>query len=78
MHSRLNIFCGHFGSGKSEVSINYAIKLAKEDKKVTIMYKGRKIAKKKLKRTIANMHRSLNERNDRSYAFPCTIEVSIR
>ena len=48
------------------------------DKKVTIMYKGRKIAKKKLKRTIANMHRSLNERNDRSYAFPCTIEVSIR
>ena len=37
MYSRLNIFCGHFGSGKSEVSINYAIKLAKEGKKVTII-----------------------------------------
>lgn len=37
MHSRLNIFCGHFGSGKSEVSINYAIKLAKKGKKVTII-----------------------------------------
>ena len=36
------------------------------------------ITKKKLKRTIANMHRNLNERNDRSYAFPCSIEVSIR
>ena len=37
MYSRLNIFCGHFGSGKSEVSINYAIKIAKEGKKVTII-----------------------------------------
>lgn len=37
MYSRLNVFCGHFGSGKSEVSINYAIKLAKEGKKVTII-----------------------------------------
>ena len=37
MYSRLNIFCGHFGSGKSEVSINYAIKLADEGKKVTVI-----------------------------------------
>lgn len=37
MSSRLNIFCGHFGSGKSEVSINYAIKLSEEGKKVTIV-----------------------------------------
>ena len=37
MYSRLNIFCGHFGSGKSEVSINYAIKLAGEGKKVTVI-----------------------------------------
>ena len=37
MYKRLNIFCGHFGSGKSEVSINYAIKLANEGKKVTII-----------------------------------------
>lgn len=37
MYRRLNIFCGHFGSGKTEVSLNYAIKLAKEGKKVTII-----------------------------------------
>ena len=37
MYSRLNIFCGHFGSGKSEVAINYAIKLAGEGKKVTVI-----------------------------------------
>lgn len=48
------------------------------DKKVTVMYKGKKIAKKKLKRTIANMYRSLNEHNDRSYAFPCFIDIDIR
>lgn len=37
MYSRLNIFCGHFGSGKTEVSLNYAVKLANEGKKVTII-----------------------------------------
>ncbi len=36
MSARLNVFCGHYGSGKTEVSVNYAIKLAKEGKKVTI------------------------------------------
>lgn len=37
MVSRIRIFTGHFGSGKTEISINYAIKLAKEDKKVAIV-----------------------------------------
>lgn len=37
MTPRLTIFCGHFGSGKTEVSINYAIKLSKQGKKVTIV-----------------------------------------
>jgi hypothetical protein len=45
------------------------------DKKVTILYKGKKIKSKKLQRTIANMYRSLNERNDRSYAFPAYIKI---
>ncbi len=31
--SRINIFTGHFGSGKTEIAINYAMKLAKEGKK---------------------------------------------
>lgn len=48
------------------------------DKKVTVMYKGKKVAKKKLKRTIANMYRGINEHNDRSYAFPCVIDIDIK
>lgn len=37
MVSRIRIFTGHFGSGKTEISINYAIKLAKEGKRVAIV-----------------------------------------
>ncbi len=37
MQKRLNIFCGHYGSGKTEVSLNYAINLAKQGKKVSIV-----------------------------------------
>ncbi|SHE95594.1 MULTISPECIES: ATP-binding protein [Caloramator] len=36
MESRIRIFTGHFGSGKTEISINYAIKLRNEGKKVCI------------------------------------------
>lgn len=35
--SRIRIFTGHFGSGKTEISINYAIELAKQGKKVAIV-----------------------------------------
>ena len=34
--SRIRVFTGHFGSGKTEISINYALKLANEGKKVCI------------------------------------------
>jgi hypothetical protein len=34
--SRIRIFTGHFGSGKTEISINYALNLAKQGKKVAI------------------------------------------
>lgn len=37
LQKRLNIFCGHYGSGKTEVSLNFAIKLAQEGKKVSIV-----------------------------------------
>ena len=52
--------------------------LADLDKKVTIRYKGKKIARVKPRRTIANLHRSLNLRGDRSYAFPCIVDVEIK
>ncbi len=37
MEKRINIFVGHFGSGKTEIAINYAMKLAREGKKVIIV-----------------------------------------
>lgn len=35
--ARINIFCGHYGSGKSEIAVNYAVKLALSGKKVTVV-----------------------------------------
>lgn len=35
--SRIRVFAGHFGSGKTEISINYAINLAKAGQKVAIV-----------------------------------------
>ncbi|HAZ36232.1 MAG TPA: ATP-binding protein, partial [Clostridiaceae bacterium] len=36
MENRIRIFTGHFGSGKTEIAINYALKLNNEGKKVCI------------------------------------------
>lgn len=36
MDSRIRIFTGHFGSGKTEISINYAVNLRNQGKKVCI------------------------------------------
>ncbi len=35
-HKRLTLFAGHYGSGKTNIAVNYAIMLAKEGKKVCI------------------------------------------
>lgn len=35
--ARIKIFTGHFGSGKTEIAINYAMKLANEGKKTAIV-----------------------------------------
>ena len=34
---RINIFTGHFGSGKTEVAVNYAFKMAEADFKTAIV-----------------------------------------
>ena len=35
-HKRLTLFAGHYGSGKTNIAVNYAIRLAKEGKSVCI------------------------------------------
>lgn len=35
-HKRLTLFAGHYGSGKTNIAVNYALALAKEEKKVLI------------------------------------------
>ena len=35
-HKRLTLFAGHYGSGKTNIAVNYALHLAKGGKKVTI------------------------------------------
>ena len=35
-HKRLTLFAGHYGSGKTNIAVNYAIKLAGEGKQVVI------------------------------------------
>ena len=35
-HKRLTLFAGHYGSGKTNIAVNYALRLAKEGNKVCI------------------------------------------
>ena len=35
-HKRLTLFAGHYGSGKTNIAVNYALHLAKEGKSVVI------------------------------------------
>ena len=35
-HKRLTLFAGHYGSGKTNIAVNYALELARSGKKVCI------------------------------------------
>ena len=35
-HKRLTLFAGHYGSGKTNIAVNYALHLAREGNKVTV------------------------------------------
>ena len=35
-HKRVTLFAGHYGSGKTNIAVNYALHLASEGKKVCI------------------------------------------
>lgn len=47
------------------------------NKPVVVNYKGKKVFKDKLPRTIANMARTLAERGDLRYMFPAMVEVEL-
>lgn len=47
------------------------------NKPVVVNYKGKKVFKGKLSRTIANMARTLDERGDLRYMFPAMVEVEL-
>lgn len=47
------------------------------NKPVVVNYKGKKVFKGKLSRTIGNMARTLNQRGDLRYMFPAMVEVEL-
>ena len=47
------------------------------NKPVVVNYKGKKVFKGKLNRTIGNMARTLNQRGDLRYMFPAIVEVEL-
>ena len=61
----------------SSLTIYLNDSLVNLDEKVTVVYKGKRVAKERLYRTIRNMHEALNKRNDRSYAFPAVLHVEL-
>ena len=36
-HKRITVFCGHYGSGKTNIAVNYALQLRKTHDKVAII-----------------------------------------
>ena len=35
-HKRITLFAGHYGSGKTNIAVNYALQLSREGKKTAI------------------------------------------
>lgn len=48
------------------------------NKPVVVTYKGKRVFKGKLPRTIGNLARTLDERGDLRYMFPATVEVELQ
>lgn len=62
----------------SHITIHLNDKMQNLDKKVKVIYNGKKLLNKKFERTIANLYKTMNIRNDYSYAFPVSIDVEIK
>ena len=65
-------------SDYSRLTICLNDKMVDLDKPVTVRYKGEKVFKGKLNRTIGNMALTLNQRGDLRYMFPAMVEVELQ
>ena len=64
-------------SDYSRLTIYFNDDMVDLNKPVVVNYKGKKVFKGKLLRTIANMARTLDERDDLRYMFPAMVEVEL-
>jgi hypothetical protein len=48
------------------------------DKPIKVYYKGKRILKKRVTRSIETMRKTINERGDYRYMFPVELEVKIK
>ncbi len=61
----------------SRLTIHLNDQMFNLDKKVTILYKGKKLKSKKVQRNISNIYHNIHTRNDLRYAFPAYIEIEL-
>lgn len=61
----------------SKLTIHLNDQMFNLDKKVTILYKGKKLKSKKAQRNISNIYHNIHTRNDLRYAFPAYIEITL-
>lgn len=61
----------------SRLTIHLNDQMFNLDKKVTILYKGKKLKSKKVQRNIGNIYHNIHTRNDLRYAFPAYIEIEL-
>ncbi len=61
----------------SKLTIHLNDQMFNLDKKVTILYKGKKLKSKKALRNISNIYHNIHTRNDLRYAFPAYIEITL-
>ena len=64
-------------SDYSRLTIYFNDDMVDLDKPVVVNYKGKKVFKGKLPRTVGNMARTLDERDDLRYMFPAMVEVEL-
>lgn len=61
-----------------QLTLSLNDELVNLDEKVTVLYRGKKVFKGKLKRSRATLEATLKERNDPRFAFPAQVRLDLR